>query len=132
LPFDLKSAEHCGVLVVEFSSEATRIEPANNFSKPGLTRVPQISRVGAQPSRVLEQASPAGGQPCRISAHLFPANFTWVEVAAMTEAANNQLLGRGGFGPVYMGILPNNKQVAVKILDDASRQGDSEFLNEVT
>lgn len=58
----------------------------------------------------------------------------------MTERAailhgleGNEMLWRGGFGDVYMGILASNndKPVAVKILHEDSRQGDSEFLNEV-
>lgn len=119
------------MLAIEYSSESARIDAAN-FSKPCLSRVPQGSTIGAQPSRVGGQASRAGVPPCRVSAHPFLANYTWDQVEAMTRAANNKVLGKGGFGPVYMGILPSNKQVAVKILDNDSRQGNSEFLNEVT
>lgn len=129
---DCDIAVSCDVLAIEFSSESARIEAAKNFPKPSLSRVPQMSRSAvAQPSRV-------GGQAIRevvhsgiVSAYPFLANFTWDQVAAMTRAANNEVLGKGGFGPVYMGILPNNKLVAVKILDTDSRQGSSEFLNEV-
>ena len=48
-------------------------------------------------------------------------------------ATNNfsKVLGQGGFGPVYMGNLPNGLEVAVKILSSTSRQGPQEFLNEV-
>jgi len=66
-------------------------------------------------------------------------NFTWKEVEDMTDRASDLegpariLLGRGGFGNVYMGILArhNDKPVAVKILGDKTDQGDTEFLNEV-
>ena len=41
------------------------------------------------------------------------------------------ILGKGGFGIVYKGILTNGVVVAVKVLSDASHQGVEEFLNEV-
>ncbi|XP_027353743.1 cysteine-rich receptor-like protein kinase 10 [Abrus precatorius] len=40
-------------------------------------------------------------------------------------------LGEGGFGPVYKGILPDGRQIAVKRLSKASGQGSEEFKNEV-
>ncbi|XP_073158642.1 cold-responsive protein kinase 1-like [Henckelia pumila] len=44
----------------------------------------------------------------------------------------NNLLGRGGFGPVYLGKLEDGRSVAVKKLSvDKSQQGESEFLAEV-
>ncbi|XP_057517285.1 G-type lectin S-receptor-like serine/threonine-protein kinase At1g11330 isoform X2 [Amaranthus tricolor] len=41
------------------------------------------------------------------------------------------LLGRGGFGQVYKGILEDGKEIAVKRLSRASGQGIEEFMNEV-
>lgn len=41
------------------------------------------------------------------------------------------LLGHGGFGPVYKGLLPNGQEIAVKKLSVYSRQGVVEFTNEV-
>ncbi|XP_065850969.1 probable LRR receptor-like serine/threonine-protein kinase At1g56140 [Euphorbia lathyris] len=44
----------------------------------------------------------------------------------------NNLLGRGGFGPVYQGKLVDGRLVAVKKLSlEKSQQGESEFLSEV-
>ncbi|KAI4323651.1 hypothetical protein L6164_023239 [Bauhinia variegata] len=40
-------------------------------------------------------------------------------------------LGRGGFGSVYKGVLPNGKDVAIKRLSRTSHQGFEEFKNEV-
>jgi hypothetical protein len=41
------------------------------------------------------------------------------------------VLGRGGFGCVYDGVLPDGTQVAVKLLAESSSQGFREFLTEV-
>ncbi|WVZ02049.1 hypothetical protein V8G54_022855 [Vigna mungo] len=40
-------------------------------------------------------------------------------------------LGEGGFGPVYKGVLPDGRQIAVKRLSESSGQGSEEFKNEV-
>uniref|UniRef100_A0A7N0UJ32 Receptor-like serine/threonine-protein kinase n=1 Tax=Kalanchoe fedtschenkoi TaxID=63787 RepID=A0A7N0UJ32_KALFE len=45
------------------------------------------------------------------------------------DAANK--LGQGGFGPVYMGVSPDGKKLAVKRLSRNSGQGLKEFMNEV-
>jgi hypothetical protein len=48
----------------------------------------------------------------------------------MTRNFNTEI-GKGGFGSVYYGKLPDGQEVAVKIADGSSRQGKREFLNEV-
>ncbi|GER27208.1 serine/threonine-protein kinase [Striga asiatica] len=40
-------------------------------------------------------------------------------------------LGKGGFGHVYRGELPNGREIAVKRLSKASGQGIQEFMNEI-
>ncbi|KEH18206.1 G-type lectin S-receptor-like Serine/Threonine-kinase [Medicago truncatula] len=44
---------------------------------------------------------------------------------------NSNMLGKGGFGPVYKGILEDGQEVAVKRLSKSSGQGIEEFMNEV-
>ncbi|OMO57847.1 hypothetical protein COLO4_35049 [Corchorus olitorius] len=41
------------------------------------------------------------------------------------------LLGKGGFGPVFKGTLPNGQEVAIKRLSRGSGQGLVEFKNEL-
>ncbi|PIM98255.1 Non-specific serine/threonine protein kinase [Handroanthus impetiginosus] len=44
---------------------------------------------------------------------------------------DNNLIGKGGFGPVYKGKLTNGKEIAIKRLSASSGQGMEEFMNEV-
>jgi serine/threonine protein kinase len=53
------------------------------------------------------------------------------ELATATEEFSQQnVLGRGGFGPVYSGRW-RGRDTAIKVLDAASSQGSKEFLKEV-
>ncbi|KAK8942024.1 G-type lectin S-receptor-like serine/threonine-protein kinase B120 [Platanthera guangdongensis] len=57
-------------------------------------------------------------------------SFQAVENATANFSALN-LLGEGGFGPVYKGTLPGGQDIAVKRLSRNSGQGVKEFKNEV-
>ncbi|KAG2701629.1 hypothetical protein I3843_06G050500 [Carya illinoinensis] len=63
---------------------------------------------------------PAGG----------PKRFTYAELKAATKDFSN-LIGKGGFGDVYKGELPDHRVVAVKCLKHVAG-GDPEFWAEVT
>ena len=56
--------------------------------------------------------------------------YTLAEVSAATMNFKTEL-GKGGFGPVYYGRLPDGQEVAVKVADGSSKQGEKEFFNEV-
>ncbi|WMV36909.1 hypothetical protein MTR67_030294 [Solanum verrucosum] len=53
-------------------------------------------------------------------------------LAATDNFSNANKLGQGGFDPVYKGIFPGEKEIAVKTLSSQSGQGIDEFKNEVT
>ncbi|RZC86567.1 hypothetical protein C5167_029918 [Papaver somniferum] len=59
-------------------------------------------------------------------------NFGTVKVATDNFSKVNKL-GKGGFGSVYKGTLPDRQEIAVKRLSkNSSGQGEQEFKNEVT
>ncbi|KAL8510465.1 hypothetical protein ACS0TY_017323 [Phlomoides rotata] len=51
-------------------------------------------------------------------------------VAATNNFSTEKLIGKGGFGPVYKGILPSGEEIAIKRLSTTSGQGFEEFKNE--
>ncbi|THG01337.1 hypothetical protein TEA_009407 [Camellia sinensis var. sinensis] len=57
------------------------------------------------------------------------------DLATVSSATNNfsltNKIGEGGFGPVYRGELTTGREIAVKRLSKTSRQGFTEFKNEV-
>ncbi|KAE8686674.1 putative Cysteine-rich RLK 29 [Hibiscus syriacus] len=61
----------------------------------------------------------------------FPSIQLGILQAATRHFCEENKLGEGGFGPVYKGILPDGKEIAVKRLSKSSGQGLIEFKNEV-
>ncbi|GAB4831001.1 hypothetical protein Ancab_005012 [Ancistrocladus abbreviatus] len=55
----------------------------------------------------------------------------WTIKAATGNFSNANKLGKGGFGEVYKGVLPNGQEIAVKRLSQNSGQGEIEFKNEI-
>ncbi|CAA2989316.1 proline-rich receptor kinase PERK3 [Olea europaea subsp. europaea] len=74
-------------------------------------------------------AVPAGG-----SLH-HPTSTRFLTYEELKEATNNfepaSILGEGGFGRVFKGVLSDGTAVAIKRLTSGGQQGDKEFLVEV-
>ncbi|XP_052166897.1 probable LRR receptor-like serine/threonine-protein kinase At1g05700 [Oryza glaberrima] len=73
--------------------------------------------------------STSGGYWDNSSLQLENRWFTYKELEKITNNFK-QVLGRGGFGYVYHGILEDGTQVAVKLRSESSNQGAKEFLVE--
>ena len=56
--------------------------------------------------------------------------YSYSEVVSITNNFKT-IIGRGGFGKVYLGKLKDEAQVAVKLLSPSSNQGYKEFQAEV-
>ncbi|XP_048492762.1 proline-rich receptor-like protein kinase PERK15 [Beta vulgaris subsp. vulgaris] len=60
------------------------------------------------------------------------STFTYEDLALATENFSSvNLVGQGGFGYVYKGVLSNGKEIAVKQLKTGSSQGEREFQAEI-
>ncbi|KAL0395931.1 UNVERIFIED_CONTAM: LEAF RUST 10 DISEASE-RESISTANCE LOCUS RECEPTOR-LIKE PROTEIN KINASE-like 2.1 [Sesamum calycinum] len=60
---------------------------------------------------------------------LAPKRYKYSEIRKITKSFKDKL-GRGGYGSVYQGVLPDGCPVAVKVLIDSDSNGE-EFINEV-
>lgn len=64
-----------------------------------------------------------------------PTSTRFLAYEELKEATNNfepaSLLGEGGFGRVFKGVLSDGTAVAIKRLTSGGQQGDKEFLVEV-
>ncbi|XP_047334235.1 proline-rich receptor-like protein kinase PERK8 [Impatiens glandulifera] len=64
-----------------------------------------------------------------------PSSKTWFTYEELTEATEGykteNILGEGGFGCVYKGVLPDGREIAVKQLKKDGGQGEREFRAEV-
>ncbi|KAK9274228.1 hypothetical protein L1049_019042 [Liquidambar formosana] len=52
--------------------------------------------------------------------------------SATSHFSPSNRLGQGGFGSVYKGTLPSGQDVAVKVMDSGTLQGEREFNNELS
>ncbi|GLU12654.1 hypothetical protein SLE2022_293180 [Rubroshorea leprosula] len=63
----------------------------------------------------------------------WPHRFSYDELSLATDGfSDGKVLGAGGFGRVYRGILSNNTEVAVKCVNHDSKQGLREFMAEIS
>lgn len=57
-------------------------------------------------------------------------DFNLRELRTASKNFSNKI-GEGGFGPVYYGKLADGQEVAIKVSNGISKQGQSEFFTEV-
>lgn len=59
-------------------------------------------------------------------------DFTFREMATATnDFTSSSVVGEGGYGKVYRGVLANGTVVAIKRAQEGSLQGEREFLTEI-
>ncbi|XP_055828342.1 probable LRR receptor-like serine/threonine-protein kinase At1g74360 isoform X2 [Solanum dulcamara] len=82
-------------------------------------------------------ASSSGGSSPWLSSdvkviRLDRTSFTHSDILKATcRFSNDRIIGKGGFGTVYRGVLPDGRQVAVKKLQREGTEGEREFRAEM-
>ncbi|KMZ66758.1 Kinase family protein [Zostera marina] len=62
-----------------------------------------------------------------------PQRFTYNQLRRATGCfALSNKVGQGGFGSVFRGVIQGGKEIAVKLMDSGSFQGEIEFQNELS
>ncbi|XLU45687.1 hypothetical protein S245_040501, partial [Arachis hypogaea] len=85
----------------------------------------------AKQARTLSQKKTTVGEQNQMKLDELPL-FEFQKLATATNNFHAEnMLGKGGFGPVYKGHLEDGQEIAVKRLSKASGQGLEEFMNEV-
>lgn len=58
--------------------------------------------------------------------------FTFKQLQSATGGfSKSNVVGHGSFGLVYRGVLSDGRKVAIKLMDQAGKQGENEFKMEV-
>uniref|UniRef100_A0A9I9DGH9 Protein kinase domain-containing protein n=1 Tax=Cucumis melo TaxID=3656 RepID=A0A9I9DGH9_CUCME len=100
----------------------------NSPSKGRHSNLTLLLGIGAEKPRVEDKVPVAGSFP-------HPSSMRFLTYEELKEATNNfeaaSILGEGGFGRVFKGVLSDGTAVAIKRLTSGGQQGDKEFLVEV-
>ncbi|KAM7471826.1 hypothetical protein LguiA_010009 [Lonicera macranthoides] len=84
--------------------------------------------LGSRPSSAASMSFSSSLLACTGTAKIFSLN----EIERVTDNFDSsRILGEGGFGLVYSGVLDDERKVAVKVLKRDDQQGGREFLAEV-
>ncbi|XP_027902852.1 receptor-like serine/threonine-protein kinase ALE2 isoform X3 [Vigna unguiculata] len=112
----------------KFRNHSSKLASTPQVVSPSLTKAPgAVSAVGGR------LASASTSFRSSIAAYTGSAKtFSMNEIEKATDNFHDsRVLGEGGFGRVYSGILEDGTKVAVKVLKREDHHGDREFLSEV-
>ncbi|XP_055825047.1 receptor-like serine/threonine-protein kinase ALE2 isoform X2 [Solanum dulcamara] len=117
------------VLLFGYRDRGYPLEPTPPTTLPSLAKSSGIaaSTIGSRPN------SPSLSFSSSFAAYTGSARtFSSKEIERATDSFNEaRVLGEGGFGRVYSGVLDDGMKVAVKVLKRDDQQGGREFLAEV-
>lgn len=89
-------------------------------------RLRRRRRISMRPESRLSQAMESIGASTTL------IKFTFDEIKEATKNfSRDNIIGRGGYGNVYKGILPDGSEVALKRFKNCSAAGDTSFAHEV-
>ncbi|KAL3363331.1 hypothetical protein AABB24_012560 [Solanum stoloniferum] len=114
------------VLLFRHRDHRYQLEPTPPTTLPSLAKS-SASMIGSRPN------SPTLSFSSSFAAYTGSARtFSSKEIDRATDSFNEaRVLGEGGFGRVYSGVLDDGMKVAVKVLKRDDQQGGREFLAEV-
>ncbi|KAJ9568472.1 hypothetical protein OSB04_004438 [Centaurea solstitialis] len=124
----------CGCCSSGSQTEKETRERASSQGKPS-GKKPIETRLGAGESLMVgsRKSSDSMSFSSSLMAYTGTAKiYSLSEIEKATDKFDSRrILGEGGFGVVYSGVLEDGRKVAVKVLKRDDRQGSREFLAEV-
>ncbi|KAL2540706.1 Receptor-like serine/threonine-protein kinase ALE2 [Abeliophyllum distichum] len=122
----------CCVAVVILIKCRKSSRPSNAVGPAFTPSTNKRSGIGSMFSSSPTSSSSASLVVTMPSSILSVKTFTIVELEKATDKfSSNRVLGEGGFGRVYHGIMGDGTEVAVKLLTRDNENGDQEFIAEV-
>ncbi|XP_047976149.1 serine/threonine-protein kinase CDG1-like isoform X2 [Salvia hispanica] len=99
----------------------------NEYNFPPLVIPQQLHRTSQNSPN-----GPAMCVTCGLCTELISTRYSYVDIQLATDDfSSDNLLGEGGYGPVYLGRLKDGQRIAAKVQREASTVGLSEFNSEV-
>ncbi|KAL8490004.1 hypothetical protein ACS0TY_025778 [Phlomoides rotata] len=106
--------------------------PSSAVDSLSIPSVNKRSGIRFKLSRSPASSTPASLVSAMSASILSVKTFSLVELEIATEKFSpKKLLGEGGFGRVYHGVMRNGTEVAVKFLTRNNQNGDREFIAEI-
>ncbi|CAA2999093.1 proline-rich receptor kinase PERK8 [Olea europaea subsp. europaea] len=112
---------------------AQSVPPKNSPPPPALSPPPASSFLRTQHSSQLAGSASASNFMCSPEHGGIGTSRSWFTYEELSQATNgfSTILGSGGFGCVYKGVLTDGREIAVKQLKAGGGQGEREFRAEV-
>lgn len=74
----------------------------------------------------IRKLNPGADLSVKVPSHIRSCSFSIAQLRTTTQNFSQEI-GKGGFGTVFYGKLPDGKEIAVKVLPSSSKQGELEF-----
>ncbi|XP_057416388.1 receptor-like serine/threonine-protein kinase ALE2 [Lotus japonicus] len=118
-------------VMFKFRDHVSQLASTPRLSPPSLTKTPGSARV----SLIGNVGAGSNSSSFRSSIAAYTGSSKTFSMNDLEKATDNfhasRILGEGGFGRVYGGVLGEGTKVAVKVLMRDDHHGDREFLAEV-
>ncbi|KAJ4977079.1 hypothetical protein NE237_002185 [Protea cynaroides] len=129
---DYRKKERVGLVVIVVLATLSLVSLLFAFSYYCYIRNKVSKRLKLKTQMSSDQGERAAFADLQIATDKGLQVFTFKQLHSATGGfSKSNVVGHGGFGSVYKGVLSDGRKVAVKLMDQAGKQGEEEFKMEV-